>query len=699
MNKSHVFLIPILLSCNLGPTFKLCNGQTATQSRTITAGYDTAVLKTLANELKVKQTARLQEAQRAGFRVRYEQEKDNGLTVYAALQAVTSDGHPVYYRTFNADAASSTRTKYLHPSGQLGLGLTGEDMIVYVWDGGSIRPTHVEFGGRASIGDVDGGYNGAGSDHATHVTGTLIAAGLAPEAQGMAFKAHAKTYDWDFDRSEAVVQAAAGMLISNHSYGFAVRDRQDQPALPASYFGGYIDVAREWDRVMHNAPNYLMVVAAGNDGLDHTANSNPNQEMREFDKLTGHCVSKNSLVVANARDVSVGSTGEVLGLVQIVPSSSQGPTDDLRIKPDITGNGEELFSTLHLGHQGSTNDKYGQQFWTGTSMAAPNVAGSLLLLQELAMRETNSFIRSATLKGLALHSADDAGEDGPDVVFGWGLMNAKRAAETIIQNGESSVILEKTLNEGASFSLSFKAQGNVKASISWTDPPGVAISDQVVNSSSPVLVNDLDLRLSRGDQELLPWRLDSVNSNSKGDNLVDPYEQIHDNETFDSLVTYKIVVSHKGQLVSGKQDYTLILTGDSVEVESPDVTLSPIRGSSDIASIRFDLKRTISELSDILERLEDTATPPIEIEQVSAVFGENAWRNRTLEELLEERGKVGVFNLIKAADTRVPFSAEERKQLDTLLERMKMQELDKQLREPRPPFSIKPGIGTPDGDQ
>jgi hypothetical protein len=42
---------------------------------------------------------------------------------------------------------------------------------------------------------------------------------------------------------------------------------------------------------------------------------------------------------------------------------------------------------------------------------------------------TDGFMRAATLKALAIHTADEAGSaDGPDYEFGWGLLNTKSAA-------------------------------------------------------------------------------------------------------------------------------------------------------------------------------------------------------------------------------------------------------------------------------
>jgi subtilisin family serine protease len=126
------------------------------------------------------------------------------------------------------------------------------------------------------------------------------------------------------------------------------------------------------------------------------------------DKLIGEKNSKNNLVIANAQDAIINAQGDLVS-VTINESSSQGPTDDRRIKPDITGNGTGLISTSNTGIQ-----DYAQA--TGTSMSAPNVTGSLILLQEYYNDLYNSFMRSSTLKGIALHTADDAGRPGPDEV-------------------------------------------------------------------------------------------------------------------------------------------------------------------------------------------------------------------------------------------------------------------------------------------
>ncbi|WP_422089869.1 GEVED domain-containing protein [Tenacibaculum ovolyticum] len=466
------------------------------------------------------------------------------------LQRVVN-GKPIYYTTFNVAASKSTRTNHLNSGGSLGLNLMGQGMTAHVWDGGLARTTHQEYDGaggnnRFSIGDG----TTVKHYHSAHVTGIIMSSGVEVNAKGMAPHGKAVGYDWNNDKAEATTAAANGMLISNHSYGYATRNQQGQVQLPQHYFGGYIDQSRAWDEILFNAPNFLMVVAAGNDGNDNTANTNPTGGSG-FDKLTGHSVSKNNLVVANAQDANVDANGNLIS-VSIAGSSSEGPTDDFRIKPDITGSGTGVYSTYE-----SSDTAYSSI--TGTSMASPNVAGSLILLQQHYKNLNNgSFMKAATLKGLALHTADDAGVSGPDAVFGWGLLHAKRAAEAITNNGNQSKIEELTLISGQTYTITVDSDGTspLLASISWTDRPGVSVT--TVNSTKPVLVNDLDIRVSKSGTAFLPYELTGATTNTKRDNNVDPFERV---DVANASGTYTITVTHKGSLTGGSQNYSLIVTG------------------------------------------------------------------------------------------------------------------------------------------
>jgi trimeric autotransporter adhesin len=536
--------IILLLLC---PTFLFA--QTREQQNLLTERYDKALLQQMQKEFETREINEkkiaLDFAKANNIPVQVELE-DGG---FAELQRIAPDGSLIFYRTFNVAASRSTRTNHLNIGGSTGFNLDGQNMIAYVWDAGHARVTHQEYdgpGGTDRVTVEDAATEGGTKlhYHAAHVTGTICASGFVANAKGMAPQSRVRGYMWNSDLSEATTAASNGMLISSHSYGY----RSDQ--VPDYYFGAYIGESRDWDNLLFNAPYYLMVVAAGNDGTTNYNSLPLDPANPQYDKLTGHSNSKNNLVVASCNDASIDNSGNLLS-VSISSFSSQGPTDDYRIKPDITGNGAGLYSTYD-----NTNSAYNSI--SGTSMATPNVSGSLLLLQQHAYNTMGAYLRAATLKGLVLHTADDAGSTGPDAIWGWGLMNAKRAAETISQNGNQSIISELTLTQGQTYSITVNSDGvnNLMASISWTDRPGTATS--ATNSTIARLVHDLDIRVTKNSTTYLPWRLTGVNTNGLGDNTKDPYERI---DVSGASGTYTITVTHKGTLTGGSQNYTLIVTG------------------------------------------------------------------------------------------------------------------------------------------
>lgn len=472
------------------------------------------------------------------------------------LKDIGTDGTPLFYTTLNDPASQTSRAHTLYSNGLLNLGLDGDGMEVGVWDAGVALTTHQEFDARAMIAD--------GSDetslHATLVTGNLISSGVEPNAKGVVYGARAMTHDWTRDKIEVAEAAANGLLLSNHSYGI-LSDR-----VPDWYFGAYIKVTQDWDKIMYNAPYYLMVTAAGNaqNSFDNAA-PNFGKSADGFDLLLGFTTTKNGLAVAGA-NTEIGSKGELVQAT-VAGYSSFGPVDDGRVKPDLAGDGTNILST-----SSATNSSY--QVSAGTSMAAPGVTGSLLLLQQYHEELFGTYMKAATLKGLALHTADDIDAKGPDYKMGWGVMNAKAAAE-LLQNKEyTSLIQEERISNGESYSITVVANANepLMASISWTDPEGEYVNRGEMNSTIAALTNDLDIRITKDSDTHFPWKLNPARANdaaTRGDNKVDPYERI---EIGNASGTYTITISHKGNLKNGFQDFSLIVSGAQISkcsIETP----------------------------------------------------------------------------------------------------------------------------------
>lgn len=459
------------------------------------------------------------------------------------------NGKPILIESDNSTASISTRTNHLQPDGSLNLNLTGENMLLGIWEFGGIpQVSHPEFeddNGESRLQIID---NINASFHATHVAGTMIARGLNPDAQGMAIKASLLAYDHIDDAQESFIASNdENLLISNHSYGVPVSNIVGADA--EWIIGAYLQDTRLWDIVTYNSPYFLPVFSAGNDGFVEYEGGIATR----FDKLTGGKVSKNTLVVANSSQAGIiAETGEFL-FAFINPTSSQGPTDDGRIKPDITGYGTNVFSTAPGGIYG---------FATGTSMSAPNISGSALLLQELYFETYDTYMLSQTLKGLISVTADDVAEEGPDQTSGWGLMNSKRAAEAILDSGINDIILESTLISGETntIRINYTSDEPLKVALAWTDPAGEVAPSNVFNDPTPKLQHDLDLRLinTNTNLESFPWKLDQNDLTAPaiiGDNIVDNIEIIE----LDQPGVYDVVVSNKGDLITESQSYSLIV--------------------------------------------------------------------------------------------------------------------------------------------
>ncbi|HRI78583.1 MAG TPA: S8 family serine peptidase [Cyclobacteriaceae bacterium] len=359
---------------------------------------------------------------------------------------VSESGMPIYIKTNNADEAVTLNVPQLRTGGSLGINILGTGMKIGTWDGGRVRNDHVELVGRVTFGDAASTFE----DHATHTSGTMIASGVNPSAKGMAPAATLLAYDFINDVSEMTTQAKpdqTSLILSNHSYGTVCGWQYDgtawtwhgDAAISATedYKFGYYDTqAQQWDGIAFSAPYYLIVKAAGNDRSDTGDGSKPRDGGTfGFDCIPTYGTAKNSLTVGAVQNLT---SYQLPSDVLMTNFSSWGPTDDGRIKPDIVAPGLQVFSTT----AGSTTE---YQKFDGTSMATPAVTGTLALLQQLYKSlNSGNYMKSATLKALAIHSAREAGlNPGPDYSYGWGLLDAEGAAKIIINKDNQNIFMRE----------------------------------------------------------------------------------------------------------------------------------------------------------------------------------------------------------------------------------------------------------------
>lgn len=597
------------------------------------------------------------------------------------------NGEPYYIKAFDVEQIKNSNAEVLQEgtlAGLNGKNYNGNGIKVAVFDGGRVWIDHQDFGDASRITNKEASTVPY-SSHATNVTGVLGSKGadIRGTINGVPVSGNTKglmseaTFDsYSFSNTTLPGDTAPkGFLqklllsqssLSNHSYGGVVGWNYDvaqvngvdaegwywrglyDPATKniADLNGSYYENDKGYDDIVYYNPSMIVVKSAGNsygDGpegnterkfyggnaqwVEFTSTDTvpPNNCSQGFDCIPTGGVAKNIIIVGSTNKLSTAD-GKYSKASDVEKSvfSSAGPRDDGGIKPDIAGVGHQIFMPNSIDNAGRS--RYTRS--SGTSFSAPHVTGVIGLWSELYQDFFNGQnLNAASAKNLLIHSAQEAGNIGPDVWYGWGFADAQKGAELIIKKNENKIIFEdKNLaNKGKNETILYtNGKEPLKVSIVWTDPSYKKFEDtysSLSNNRTSVLINDLDLRVInvKTKEIYYPWKLSAtapMNPATKGDNVVDNVEQVLIDTPAEGL--YRVEVSHKGDLVDNEgkiatQTYSVIATGYEKTLNSvEDATLiapTLLRGEDRVVNVNFVEKILNISVYDMAGRLIRSISP------------------------------------------------------------------------------------------
>ena len=396
--------------------------------------------------------------------------------------------------TSNDSNRSNTQVDVVH---EAPYGLDGDGVVVMVYDGGYADAGHGDFGGRLTVRDSSGQ-----STHGTHVCGTVGGDGSASGGthKGMAPASTIESYGFeqpgglsegflytdpgDIEQDYADAINNWGAVVANNSIGTNTAPN----GFPCEWTGDYGVTSNVIDSVVRGdlGGDIRIVWANGNErGTTRCGDL--------YNTTAPPACAKNHITVGatNSNDDSITSF------------TSWGPSDDGRIKPDISAPG------CQSGDDGGVTSTFpggGYGTYCGTSMASPTVTGiAALVLQEWRnLHPGEPDLSNAGLKALLANSGADLGHPGPDCQYGFGTVRAKNAIDSLRVDG----VIESEVADGSTAEhlvIVTAGQESLRITLAWDDEPASPLP-------TAALVNDLDLVVSDPAGNVVdPWTIDPAN--------------------------------------------------------------------------------------------------------------------------------------------------------------------------------------------
>ena len=340
--------------------------------------------------------------------------------------------------------------------------------------------------------------------HGTHTAGSIVGDGTSSGGQIKGVAHGARLWAWFCMGSEGGIWTPMYMDDLFRPQGLTAGTAYIHSASWGNEACQYDEESRSIDDYCWRNPDFLPVFSAGNAGAAFSVGSQAG--------------AKNVLAVGSSQSYRPDESSDYEDPYQakypnrVSGFSSQGPMPDGRIKPDVVAPGSWILSTR--SSMPSADDYWDEYppnaayaYNGGTSMACPLTAGAAALVREwLVNRRGFAAPSAALLKAVLTGGAaelhgkpySNVSSAAPNATEGWGRVDLAASLEP---DGGRAVYLADYLpfHTGSNlvFTVTTTNDAPLEAQLVWVDYPGEVYPD----TASPVLVNNLDLVVTRGDGE------------------------------------------------------------------------------------------------------------------------------------------------------------------------------------------------------
>ena len=396
-------------------------------------------------------------------------------------------------------------------------------------------PVDISWAGCASNVGADDGPADVASGHGTHVLGSVLGDGSASgdTIQGTAylavptFQAVEQWTTWTgpcagYPDGYSLTGLPLNLYpFFEDAYAWGSRIHSNSWG-DFTKLGEYTDDSQAVDQFIWDHPDMMILYSAGNSGVDANWDG-----YVDGDSIDSPGTAKNALTVGASENYRLSGGYNPGGTCstyfqcwgldfpvnptrddrlsqnseELAAFSGRGPTDDLRIKPDVVAPGTNILSTRSQVASGTGWGTHANTYYLymgGTSMATPLVAGAAAQVRQYyVVGRGHATPSAALLKATLINSAVDipgygvttqeAGRPIPNNHEGWGRVDVGAAT-----SGDRQFVDGDSVGDKQTSSYTFGVDYSTnpfKVTLVWSDYPASL-------ASAVDLVNDLDLEVT-----------------------------------------------------------------------------------------------------------------------------------------------------------------------------------------------------------